>query len=265
MKHDYKNKVVLITGAARGIGKVIAEKYLRAGAVVEICDIDEDAALKTVADFKQISETISFTKLDLTSVDEIKEVTHKIHSKHGRIDVLINNARAGANTEFLEETEQNWDLTLSVNLKSVFFLCQQVVSLMKSSGGCSIINIGSVAGQLVCHQAVGYHVTKSAIEQLTKYLSVHAGEHGVRVNTIIPGLIIQDEHIERFESEGNQEFRDSMLYSQPTKKYGTSEDIANAALFLSSEDARFISGTNLVVDGALTVQEQTSLVLGYKK
>jgi len=254
---NYKDKVVIVTGAARGIGRNIANRFAENGANVIIVDRDESAASDTVQRIRDQSGLATYKTVDLSEVNQCKDLIKQIMKNHKRIDVLVNNAKGGGKSEPLAESQQHWEVSLSVNLQAPFFLAQTMINLMKpSSKETNILNISSVASQTVCGEPASYHVVKAGIESMTRYLAVAGGKKGVRVNAIRPGLIVQDEHRQRYDRADNSQYRDICERCHPLGKVGSSDNVADAALFLCSDRAAFITGQILTVDGGLTIQDQ---------
>jgi NAD(P)-dependent dehydrogenase (short-subunit alcohol dehydrogenase family) len=179
----------------------------------------------------------------------------------GSVDILVNNARAGRRLGLLEESEENWDLAVDVGLKAAFFASQAVIKLMADRGGCRIVNIASVAAMQVTNESPSYHAAKAGVLQLTKYLAVAGGPLHARVNGILPGLVVQDEHRPRFDSADNAAYRALAARYQPLGAVGAERDVAEAVLYLCSDRARYVSGACLVLDGAATAQEPFGLLL----
>lgn len=261
---EFKDRIVLITGAARGIGKNIAKRFALAGAQVIIVDIDEDEGKKSVKQIADEGFKAAFKKTDLGTISSVESVINECFDEYGHLDILVNNARGGQRTAPLEETEANWQVAFDISLKAPLFACQKYIKLLKGAkrSGC-ILNISSVAAQLICHESASYHLSKSALENLTRYLAVHASRR-VRVNAIRPGFIVQDEHQSRYWKEDNASFRQTAEFCHPLKKIGTSVNIADAALFLCSEQASFITGQILTIDGGLTIQDPSQLIYKYQ-
>jgi NAD(P)-dependent dehydrogenase (short-subunit alcohol dehydrogenase family) len=257
---DYSGKVVAVTGAARGIGRNIAARFAAAGAQVYLCDVDADLGRKAADALRAKKLKAEFVAADLSTASGATSMISGIASKAGRLDVLVNNARAGKAAALLDETEASWDLGMSVTLKGAFFASQQAVRVMSSHGGGAILNIGSVAAHLATHESPAYHAAKAGLVQLTRYLAAAAGAAGVRANCICPGFIVQDEHRARYDGAPNAAYRAAAEAMHPLRKVGSSDDVAELALFLCSDRARFVSGEVVVLDGGATIQEQFSLL-----
>jgi len=201
----------------------------------------------------------------LSRKGEPQQIIQQVVNNWGKIDVLVNNARSGIRTTIFEETEESWDLALSVTLKAAFFASQEAIKQMSLTGGGAIVNISSVASDLVCHESPVYHIAKAGINQMTRYLAMHAGEYNIRVNCVAPGFIIQDEHMSRYSDESNMYYKKISEFCHPLGHTGTSNDVADAVLFLCSPQSTFITGQSIVVDGGLTIQEQSSLIFNFDK
>jgi len=266
---DFIKKTIVVTGAARGIGKNIAAKFAASGATVII--IDRNAALldKVRQELHTDGLKVETVELDLSMIDKFSEHVKSILKEYGSIDILVNNARAGKKTRPLSETLDNFNLSLDISLKAPLFFSQAVIeetakrSDLNSDQNKCIINISSVVAQNICKESAAYHIAKAALENLTRYLAVHAGPLGFRVNAIRPGFIVQDEHKEKYESVDNEDYREMTERCHPLRRVGRSNDIANAAMFLGSDLASFITGQVLTVDGGLTIQDQWDLVHTY--
>lgn len=258
-------QTVIVTGGARGIGLCVAKTFATSGAHVVIGDLDHARGESAVLAIQQQGGQASFVPVDLVEAGEAARLVDVASGISGRLDVLVNNARAGQRVTLDEETEANWDLTVNVSLRAAFFASQAAVRVMSKTGGGAIVNIGSVASVLATNESPSYHAAKAGLLQLTKYLAVAAGRSSVRVNCVLPGLIVQEEHRDRFESSDNISYRVRAEFYQPLGKVGTESDVAEAVRFLTLPAASYISGACIVVDGAATVQEQFGMLLRLPK
>lgn len=257
------DRVVIITGGARGIGKNIAQKFGRMGDQVIICDLDEGVGDIIISNFKEHGLNVDFFPVDLSQKGTPQRMIQQVANKYGKIDILVNNARSGDKTSLFEETENTWDKTLSVTLKGAFFASQEAIQHMSEKRKGVIINIGSVVANYACDQSPSYHIAKAGVTQMTRYLALQAGRYNIRVNCVVPGFIVKDEHKDRFEDEKNIQYRKIAELSHPIGHIGSSDDVADAVIFLCSPQATFITGQELVVDGGLTIQEQSCLLYKY--
>jgi NAD(P)-dependent dehydrogenase (short-subunit alcohol dehydrogenase family) len=257
---EYKSKVALITGAARGIGLGIARRLAEEGARVLIADINAQAGALAVQNMRDSGLLADFINADLSAVGEAASLIATAMQLAGSVDVLVNNARAGRRLGLLEETEENWSLAHDVGLKAAFFASQATIKAMADRGGCRIVNITSVAAVQVTLESPAYHASKAGLLQLTKYLAVAGGPYHARVNGVLPGLIVQEEHRPRFDASDNAGYRAIAAHYQPMGAVGSERDVAEAVLYLCSDRARYVSGACLVLDGAATAQEPFGLL-----
>lgn len=248
-------KVVAVTGAARGIGKNIAARFAREGAKVVVCDLNAQGGGKAAADIGA-----QFLEVDLAKRGSPQEMVRAVVAKWGRLDVLVNNARSGERAAPFAETEEGWDVLMSVTLRAAFFASQEAVLAMSKTGGGVIVNVGSIAAEMVCAESPAYHIAKAGLEQMTRWFAVESGARGVRVNAVLPGFIVQDEHRARYDRQDNAEYRRLAEFCHPAGRVGTSDEVAEAVLFLASPGAGFITGECLVIDGGSTLQEQFGLL-----
>lgn len=235
----FKDKIIAVTGASRGIGRNIADCFEKEGAIVIRC-------ARKAKEFN----------VDLAEPDAPQKLIDEIYDKHSRLDVLVNNARASERQAFFHETADEWEREISVSLRSTYFLSKYAIERMH---GGAIVNIGSITSHFVSHESAAYQISKGAVLQLTRCLAKAGGPRNVRVNAVLPGLIIQDEHRERYDSANNAEYRDTVNKIHPLGRPGDPEDIAQAVMFLSQ--APWITGTSLIVDGGLTIQQLADYAL----
>jgi len=254
-------KTVLVTGAARGIGLCIARRFAEEGAQVVIADVNVEMGIKASKDLQSRGLSVDFVSADLSASGGGQAMVAAAIRLMGRVDVLVNNARACLRLSLLEETEENWDQAMAVGLKAAFFAAQATIRVMAKRGGCRIVNVASVAAIQATNESPSYHASKSGLLHLTKYLAVAGGPYRARVNCVLPGLIVQDEHRARFKSAENEAYRSIAANYQPLGEVGSEQDVAEAVLYLCSERASYVSGACVTIDGAATAQEPFGLML----
>jgi len=248
-----KDKVTLITGGAAGIGKATAQRFHEEGAVVVICDVKEDLG-QAVADELGLA---AFYKVNVADRQDVQRWIDDVLARFGRIDVLVNNAgvlRDGRlvvvkEGELVKQMpEADWDLVIGVNLKGVFNCTQAVAPVMIKQGSGVIINASSVVGLDGNFGQTNYVATKAGVIGLTKVWARELGRNGIRVNAIAPGFILTEMTLQMPEK-----IREEMAARVPLRRMGDTRDIANAYLFLASDEASYVSGEVLRVDGGIVV------------
>jgi NAD(P)-dependent dehydrogenase (short-subunit alcohol dehydrogenase family) len=248
------HKVALITGAAAGIGAGIAERFSEAGASVVIIDIDGQAADQMSKKIEHFRPGFSLAvRGDVSSEADVKAAIEQVVAKFGTIDILVNNAGIDVSGKLPDMSSTSWDRVLAVNLKGAFLFSKYVIPQMRGRGGV-IVNISSVHAFASYEGYAAYDASKAGLLAMTRTLALDHGRDGIRVNAICPGYIstpMTDEWLN--EQPDPQATRKEMLSFHPLGRIGTTRDVADAALFLASDASAFISGTCLVVDGAMTV------------
>jgi 3-oxoacyl-[acyl-carrier protein] reductase len=242
---DFKGKTVIVTGAARGIGRVIAERFSRLGAAVVINDLDQEA-VDSVA--KELGGQAVGIRGDVTNVVEVKDLFDKTMEKFGRIDILVNNAGITRDGLMVRMDEKDWDMVLDINLKGAFLMTKAAAKYMMKQRSGRIVNISSVVGLIGNAGQANYSASKAGLIGLTKSSARELASRGVTINAIAPGFI--ETEMTRNLSESARE----NLISQITlNRLGTPDDIASAVLFLASDDASYITGQVLAVDGGIAM------------
>jgi 3-oxoacyl-[acyl-carrier protein] reductase len=242
-----KNKVVIITGAGAGIGKETALLFSKEGAKVVVADIDEKGGKETVAEFDRAGAGFFF-KLDVTNREQIKQMVEETLKKYGRIDVLINNAGIVQDALVRKMTEEQWDRVVDINLKGVFNCIQGVIKVMIDQGRGVIINASSIVGLYGNFGQTNYAATKAGVIGMTKSLAKELGRKGIRVNAVAPGYTMT-----RMMANVPEKVLQGMIEKTPLKRLGEPIDIAYAYLFLASDEAEYVTGAVLSVDGGLTI------------
>ena len=249
-----KDKVALITGGAAGIGKATAQKFAAEGALVVICDLNEAAGQATVAELGPRAE---FHKVNVADRAAVQTWVDTVVEKHGRVDILINNAGIVRDNQLVrfkdgeltgEMAEADFDLVIGVNLKGVFNCAQAVAPHMIRQGSGVILSASSVVGLDGNFGQTNYVATKAAVVGMTKVWARELGKYGIRVNAVAPGFTATE-----ILSAMPEKVIAGMKARTPLGRMGQPEDIANAYLFLASDEASFISGETLRVDGGLVV------------
>ncbi|MBZ4664346.1 MAG: 3-oxoacyl-[acyl-carrier-protein] reductase [Caloramator sp.] len=243
-----KGKVAIITGAARGIGKATAEKFLKEGASVVICDINQEQVDTAVNELKAISENVIGVKVDVTNRAEVDEMVRLTVEKFGKVDCLVNNAGITADNTLLKMTEAEWDRVIDINLKGVFNCGQAVAKVMVDQGNGVILNATSVVGLYGNYGQTNYAATKWGVIGMTKTWAKELGKKGIRVNAVAPGFILTP-----MTEKMPEKVLEMMKDKAPLKRLGMPEDIANAYAFLASDEASFITGAVLSVDGGIVL------------
>jgi NAD(P)-dependent dehydrogenase (short-subunit alcohol dehydrogenase family) len=248
------NKVALITGAGAGIGAGIAELFSEAGAAVVIFDINSETAAEMNRKIEKTRPGSSFAvQGDVSNEDDVKAAVEKAVEKFGRIDVLVNNAGIDVSGVAPEMSSGEWDRVLNVNLKGAFLFSKYAIPHMRGRGG-AIVNISSVHALVSNEGYAAYDASKAGMLAMTRTLALDHGRDGIRVNAICPGYINTPMTEEWFKEQPDSEATlKQVLAFHPLGRIGTTRDVAEAALFLASDAASFVSGAYLVVDGAMTV------------
>jgi NAD(P)-dependent dehydrogenase (short-subunit alcohol dehydrogenase family) len=244
MQNDYTNKIVLVTGGTSGIGKVTAIAFANAGAKVVLTGRREKEGAEVVAEINQTGGTASFVRADVSKDADIVKAIDFVLATYGRLDVAFNNAGVEMLGPLDQVTEEQYRSTFDINVWGVLNSMKHEIPAMLKSGGGAIVNTSSIAGHIGLAQASIYVATKHAVEGLTKAAAVEFAQQGIRVNAVAPGTI-DTEMVARFPKEAQE-----WLKSQhPVGRFGTSEEVAAAVLYLASDVAKFTTGTILAVDG----------------
>lgn len=250
MQINLDGKVAIVTGAGKGIGKAIAKALAAANAKVVINDVDPNAAAQVAEEIRSAGGEASPDKADVSIRSEIGQMVENVIQKRGRIDILVNNAGVVARKPAEELSEEEWDKVMDVNLKGTFLCAQAVAKAMiqKGNGG-RIINMSSIMGSVALPPRAPYCASKGGIIALTKDLAAEWAKYGIRVNTIAPGWTVTEMTQSYFSQE---EVRRFLLERIPLNRLGKPEDVANLAVFLSSEYSDYITGQAIHVDGGWT-------------
>ncbi len=246
-----EGKVAIVTGASRGIGKGIAARLARDGARVAMTARGADALQEAARSIAASGSTVLAIPGDAGSTTDVEALFGQVVEKWGGVDILVNNAAwASPQAHFLEMDEDHWDTVIRTNLKSVYLHCHRAANLMVDRGTAgSIINISSFAAARAHRNMAAYDASKGGMEAMTRSMAIDLGPFGIRINVVGPGAI----HTEEFEAAG-EEAKRRRAQTVPLGRVGYPEDIAAAVAFLASDDASYITGQIVYVDGGILAQ-----------
>ncbi|MFS8977908.1 glucose 1-dehydrogenase [Cupriavidus necator] len=253
---DLRGKVAVITGAARGIGAEAARMLAAAGAKVAVLDVLEADGNATAASICADGGEAAFWKLDVASEDEVKRVFAEIAARFGGLGILVNNAGIeGTNEPTHQITLEQWQRVIDVNVTGTFLCTKHAIGHMERAGGGAIVNVSSMYGIVGGPDVPPYHASKAAVRMMAKTDALLYASKGIRANSVHPGYIRTPmlEHVARVSGQGEALF-DYLAGQTPAGKVGEPRDIAAGILYLVSDAARFVTGTELVIDGGYTAR-----------
>jgi NAD(P)-dependent dehydrogenase (short-subunit alcohol dehydrogenase family) len=252
----FEGKVVIVTGGASGIGKATAERFLAEGAKVAIADVSKPKGSKAVKELKRKGHDPQLLVGDVSNAKDVKRMVAQAKSRWGRIDILFNNAGILVEGTVEDVSEEDWDRIMAVNVKGVFLMSKEVVPIMLEQKKGVIVNNASCSGLVGDRNAIAYNTSKGAVVLMTKCLALDYCQKNIRVNCVCPGEI--DTPMFRQEARARkmpvEEYRKQLSEYHPIGRLGVPREVANAVLFLASDDASFITGTAFSVDGGYTCQ-----------
>ena len=247
-----RDKVAIVTGGAAGIGRATAELFAAEGARVVVADLDEAAGRETLLTISDSGGSAVFVRTDVSVENDAKALTESALAAYGRVDVLVNNAAAFV-LKGIDATPADWQRSLGVNVIGTAMVSRYAVEAMKLSGGGAVVNLGSISSFVAQQDFVTYSATKAAIVQMTRNMALDLAP-SIRVNCVCPGTILTRASYDHMERVGMT--LDQFVAQEGPKhllnRVGTPREVANAILFLASDEASFITGTHLMVDGGYT-------------
>ncbi|MCK5451235.1 MAG: 3-oxoacyl-[acyl-carrier-protein] reductase [Candidatus Omnitrophica bacterium] len=244
-----ENKISVITGAARGIGREIAMLFAKEGSDLAICDVNEEALGQTKAEIeKETGRKVFITKIDVTSTEDVDNFIKKILDNFRSLDILVNNAGITKDNLLIRMSEMEWDAVINVNLKGAFNCTKAVTrSMMKQRHG-KIINMASIIGVMGNAGQANYAASKGGLIAFTKTVAKELGSRNINVNAIAPGFIRTD-----MTDKLADDMKEKLLDLIPLKRMGEAQDVAKLALFLASEDSDYVTGQVIKVDGGMVM------------
>ncbi len=247
MNEEFKDKVVVVTGGSRGIGKAIVLKFASMGAKVIFNYASKDEAAKAVVEeVEKLGGIAECYKLDVSNFSNVSEFFEQIFDKHGAIHILVNNAGITKDTLLARMKEEEWDAVINVNLKGVFNCCRAIISNMMRQRWGRIINIGSVIGSMGNAGQANYAAAKAGIVGFSRSLAKEVAPRGITVNVIAPGFIETD-----MTAKVPDKIKEQILSAIPVRRFGRADEIADAVSFLASDKASYITGAVLHINGGL--------------
>jgi NAD(P)-dependent dehydrogenase (short-subunit alcohol dehydrogenase family) len=248
-----ENKVAIVTGSTKGIGSAIAEAFVKEGATVVVVGTNETRGNAVAEKLTAMGGTAIFQKTNLSDMTSVQELIDRTMKEFGRVDILVNNAGVDDDITATPDqiTEATYDRVMNVNVKAPFFLCQKVMPVMAQNGGGAIVNMGSIASTGAGRGPIVYTISKHAMLGLTRELAYFGGHMGIRVNAILPGGVATEMIAEALKDESNPAVQ--LIKASPAERPAQPEEIAKVAVFLASDDASYLHGESITVDGGFTL------------
>ena len=256
MNKQFDDKVVLVTGSGRGIGRVIALRFAREGAHVCVNFYrNREPAENTAKEIQDLGRKALVVKANVGNLEDLKYLFNQLESEFGKLDIFIHNAASGYNRPSMEQRPKGWNWTMNINARSFLFGAQHAVGLMRKQGGGAIVAISSLGSVRVLPEYVTVGASKAALESLVRYLGVELAPNNIRVNAVSPGLVKTDalQYFSLFDDAG-QTLMDEATSRTPAGRLCQPEDVADLVSFLCSPQASMICGQTIVVDGGYSLQ-----------
>lgn len=247
----FDNRVVIVTGGDRGIGKAVAKGFAKEGAHVVIANLNQDKARETIEEIKSLGGRATAMKVDVTSSQNVNAAVGEVVKQHGKVDILVNNAGMEILGPFIESKEENWDKLIALDLKGAIICCRAVLDAMIEHKYGKIINMGSVAGRIGSGNETIYSACKGGIIAFTKALAQEMAQFRINVNCVCPGPTETDLWTKVIEF--NPKMAAGAIKRIPWGRLGKPEDVVGTVLFLASDDAEYITGQTISVDGGYSM------------
>ncbi|MFV0297089.1 MAG: SDR family NAD(P)-dependent oxidoreductase [Hyphomicrobiaceae bacterium] len=244
-------RIALVTGAGNGLGRAMASRLAADGAIVVVADLDGDAAAETAAAITAAGHTAEPMAADVTRGQDVTALMRSLDTRHGKLDILVNNAGINVRSDFRHLSEADWNKIREVNLDGVVRVAREGFELLRKSGNASLVNTASIMGDRGLRQLVAYTTTKGAVVALSKGLAVEFAPFNIRVNAVCPGFVetALTQRVLKVPA-----FSKALLDKTPMRRFGLPEEIAAVVAFLASDDASYVTGSELAVDGGMSAQ-----------
>jgi len=250
-------RVAVVTGGAKGIGAACCERLADAGAAVAVTDLADDEGSAVVARIEQAAGRARYWHLDVTDEAAVQQTFSEVCDAFGKLDVLVNNAGiAGVNKPTDEITVEEWEQVIAINVRGVFLCTKHAIPHMREAGGGSIVNLSSIYGIISAPDLPPYHASKGAVRLMSKTDALLYARENIRVNSVHPGYVWTPlvEALANDSPEGAEAFRSELDARHPIGHVGEPDDIAYGVVYLASEESKFVTGSELVIDGGYTTQ-----------
>ncbi|MGF6951593.1 NAD(P)-dependent dehydrogenase (short-subunit alcohol dehydrogenase family) [Neobacillus sp. B4I6] len=254
-----KDKVTIVTGAGQGIGNEVARKLGEHGSKIVIADLNEEVASKALDEFESAGIEAIFIKTDVADEKDVQNMIQATVSHYGGVDALVNNAGISFRKSVMETSLEEWQKLMKVNVQGTFLCSKYAIPEIAKRGGGSIVNVASWVAYRTITRLAAYTASKGAITSLTRQMALDCGPLKIRVNAVCPGIIDTPMQKNLYADLPEDAFKQTLDY-QPLGRIGTAEDVANACLFLVSDESSYISGDSMMVDGASFVKLPRPLI-----
>jgi NAD(P)-dependent dehydrogenase (short-subunit alcohol dehydrogenase family) len=256
-QYPFKGQVVLVTGAAQGLGRATAQAFARRGAAVALVDMNEAQLNDTAGELRSAGAECAAIAADITAPGAAADIVQKTVRLLGRLDILINNAATSSVESLLDVTEREWDRVFAVNVKALFFLLQAAARVMKDSGGGKIVNVSSPGTRMTLTNYTSYATSKAAVDYITRTAAANLGVYGITVNAVAPGRM--DTPMQRITEESNaaaagvdlKTYIQSRTVDIPLRRRTTPEEVAEGIVWLATQTASYVTGNRLNISGGL--------------
>jgi len=259
MNRRFEDKVVIVTGSSFGIGRAAAEAFASEGAHVVVCARGQEKLDEAATAIREAGGKVTALAIDLSDLDAVAALINETAKEHGRLDVLVNNAAVTRHGPITTMSVDNWRKNFSVTADATFVGTREAMKIMIKQGNGAIVNVSSSCGSRAAMGVAGYSAAKAALTQFTSCAAMEAAAYNVRINTVVPGSV--DTPANQAAAQGNQEIIDTLEAAIPMRRSGRPEELAAAILFLASDEASFITGAELPVDGGKLAELYVPAVL----